>query len=211
MAYRAIYFDTETTGVNPQRDRIVEIAAFDPVRGTSFERLINPGIPIPKDVQAVHGITDEMVKDAPSFEEVAKEFIAFCDGDVAIVAHNLWAFDEPFLRTELMRVKQDLPSNWLCIDSLRWARRYRRDLPRHSLQYLRQIYGIKENQAHRALNDVMVLYEVFCNMVDDLSCEEIYRLLAKAEGRTTAVNFQSVANTQDVRAEKQPVRESLFV
>ena len=180
MALRFIFFDTETTGTFAGRDRIIEIAAFDPLKGKTFEMLINPGIPIPKDATFVHKITDEMVQQAPSFKEVASKFLEFCSGDVALIAHNNIAFDKPFLQAEMKRADLFIPTEWLFIDSLVWARRYRKDLPRHSLQYLRQIYGIKENQAHRALNDVMVLYEVFCCMTDDLSPEEIHRLLVKA-------------------------------
>lgn len=177
MAKRAIFFDTETTGTNPKGDRIVELAAYDPVRGRSFERLINPGIPIPPETIQVHQITDAMVKDAPGFGDIAKEFIEFCDGDIALIAHNADSFDTPFLQYEFKRNGVDFPSDWLIIDSLKWSRRYRKDLPRHSLQFLRQTYGIQANQAHRALNDVMVLYEVFSAMTDDLTIEQIAALL----------------------------------
>jgi len=179
MAIRPIFFDTETTGTNPKGDRIVELAAYDPVRAVSFEQLINPGIPIPPETIAVHQITDEMVKDAKDFAAVAKDFIAFCDGDIALIAHNADSFDVPFVQHECKRNGVELPAHWLYIDSLKWSRKYRKDLPRHSLQFLRQTYGIQANQAHRALNDVMVLYEVFTAMTDDLSIEEIARLLGK--------------------------------
>lgn len=179
MSFRPIFFDTETTGTFPERDRIIELAAFDPTKDRSFQRLIHPGIPIPKDAIAIHEITDEMVKDAPSFETVAKEFIEFCDGDVALIAHNGDSFDLPFLRKELSRVNLELPPHWIYIDSLKWARKYRKDLPRHSLQYLRQTFKIKQNKAHRALNDSMILAEVFSCMVDDLTISQIYSCLKK--------------------------------
>ncbi len=179
MSYRPIFFDTETTGTNPKGDRIVELAAYDPVRERSFEMLINPGIAIPPETTRVHQITDEMVKDAKSFREVAEEFILFCEGKVALIAHNGESFDVPFLQHECKRNDLELPGHWLYIDSLKWSRRYRKDLPRHSLQFLRQTYGIAANQAHRALNDVMVLYDVFKAMTDDLSIEEIATLLGK--------------------------------
>ncbi len=177
MTRRPIFFDTETTGRNPAVDRIVELAAYDPVTGRSFERLINPGIPIPPETIMVHQITDAMVANEPDFGTVVSEFFAFCEGDVALIAHNGDSFDVPFLRHECKRFDLVLPDSWLYIDSLKWSRRYRKDLPRHSLQFLRQTYGIQANQAHRALNDVMVLYEVFKAMTDDLSCEQIANLL----------------------------------
>ncbi|MCE5295251.1 MAG: ribonuclease H-like domain-containing protein [Chlamydiales bacterium] len=177
MARRPIFFDTETTGTNPKSDRIIELAAYDSERQRSFEMLINPGIPIPPETIAIHQITDAMVADAADFATVAAEFVAFCDGDVALIAHNADSFDTPFLRTEFTRNGVQMPSDWLFLDSLKWARRYRKDLPRHSLQFLRQTYGIAANQAHRALNDVMVLYDVFKAMTDDLSCDQILNLL----------------------------------
>lgn len=174
---REIYFDTETTGTKAGFDRIVEIAAYDPLNDCSFVRLVNPGISIPQEAVNVHQITDAMVKDAPSFKEVAAEFLQFCSGPCAIVAHNLISFDLPFLQAECRRAKIQLPSDWIYIDSLIWARRYRKDLPRHSLQFLRKVYGASVNQAHRALNDVMTLYEVFKAMTDDLAIEQVAKLL----------------------------------
>lgn len=179
MAKRAIYYDTETTGVRSQVDRIIEIAAYDPVLDRTFEMLINPGIPIPSEASAIHHITDEMVTSAPSFKEVGAEFVAFCEGDVALIAHNNDGFDRHFLAKECERHELTLP-DFPMIDSLKWARKYRPDLPRHSLQYLRQLFGIEENNAHRALDDVVVLHSVFSLMIDDLSIETVLTLLGDA-------------------------------
>lgn len=178
MPLRAIFYDTETTGVRSEKDRIIEIAAYDPVLDRTFEQFINPGSPIPPDATAIHHITDEMVKEAPPFSVVALEFQKFCDGDVVLIAHNNDGFDYHFLKAEFGRSGMTLPS-WKFLDSLKWARRYRNDLPRHTLQFLREIYGIQANNAHRALDDVIVLYQVFKHMVDDLSIDEIYNLLNK--------------------------------
>lgn len=176
MGKRLIYYDTETTGTRPEKDRIIEIAAYDPERNLSFEQLINPGVPIPKEASQIHGITDEMVKEAPSFAQIGKAFFQFCEGEVALVAHNNDQFDSLFLIEESKRHSLNFPA-FSMIDSLKWARKYRSDLPRHSLQFLRQIYGIEENNAHRALNDVIVLHQVFSALIDDLSAEIILDLL----------------------------------
>jgi len=181
---RPIFFDTETTGTRPDHDRIIELAAYDPYRKKSFERLINPGQRIPQDAMNVHQITDEMVQDAPGFKEVVQEFIAFCGPECAIVAHNLENFDLPFIRAECKRCGVDLEPSWVYIDSLIWARRYRKDLPRHSLQFLRTVYGVEANKAHRALNDVIVLEQVFSSMIDDLSYEQVVKLLEKGKKAT---------------------------
>lgn len=176
---RPIYYDTETTGVRPEKDRVIEIAAYDPSNNTSFQSFINPGCSIPQEATAIHGITDEMIASAPSFAEVGPAFFSFCGEDAVLIAHNNDAFDRHFLIHESKRSEIILPQ-WPMVDSLKWARKYRSDLPKHSLQFLRQIYGISENQAHRALDDVMVLYQVFSLMIDDLSIETILELLNAA-------------------------------
>ena len=181
--YRPIFFDLETTGTRPDVDRIIEIAAFDPSNNQTFQRLVRPGIPIPKDASAINHITDEMVAQAPPFATAGAEFIKFCSGSVYLVAHNGEQFDLPFLRAECKRSSLTLPQEWGLIDTLKWARKYRRDLPRHSLQYLREHFNIPMNQAHRALDDVLVLHQVFSFLTDDLTIDEI----AKRAGATKHV------------------------
>lgn len=99
------FIDLETTGTNLATDRIVEIAIVkvntDGSRLTK-RRLINPQMPIPKGSSDVHGITDDMVKDAPSFRQVAneiKQFIEHCD----IGGYNSNRFDIPLLVEEFLR------------------------------------------------------------------------------------------------------------
>lgn len=178
MSLRPIYFDTETTGVKFDRDKIIELAAFDPVRNQTFCKLINPNIPIPKEATAIHHITDDMVKEAPSFYDVGKEFLDFCQGDVVLVAHNGDSFDIPFLESEFKQANLELPK-FPTVDTLKWSRKYRSDLPKHSLQFLREVFQIPANQAHRALDDVMVLHAVFSQMIQDLPFEIVLELLKK--------------------------------
>lgn len=173
---RPIYYDTETTGVKPDKDLIIEIAAYDPTLNRTFCEFVNPLIPIPSEVTAITNITDEMVKDALSFKEVGKAFLDFCDGDVILVAHNNDSFDKFFLENECKRHGLILP-RFTYVDSLKWARRYRPDLPKHNLQYLREMFQIPKNQAHRALDDVKILYTIFSQMIDDLSIDEVHDLL----------------------------------
>lgn len=175
---RPIFYDTETTGVRSEKDRIIEIAAYDPVNNLTFEKLINPGIPIPADATAIHHITNEMVANSPSFAVIGQEFNEFCQGDVVLIAHNNDTFDQLFLNNEYARHQIEMPK-WKFLDSLKWARRYRRDLPRHTLQFLRECYDIPANNAHRALDDVVVLHKVFTYMTDDISIEQIFSLINK--------------------------------
>ncbi len=181
---RPIYYDTETTGISPERDRIVEIAAYDPYLDRTFNQLVNPGIKIPQEAASIHGITDEMVANSPQFNEAGQAFIEFCSGNCVLIAHNNDSFDKHFLVNEGKRHELLLPE-WPMIDSLKWARKYRPDLPRHSLQFLRQIYGIAENNAHRALDDVIVLHQMFSVMIDDLPMETVLELLKGPSGPET--------------------------
>jgi DNA polymerase-3 subunit epsilon len=68
---------------------------------------------------------------------------------------------------------------WIFIDSLKWSRKYRPDLPKHSLQFLREAYGIGSNQAHRALDDVYVLHQIFSQMTGDLDMKKVLSLLSQ--------------------------------
>lgn len=175
--YRPIYYDTETTGVKSASDRIIELAAYDAEKDLTFCTFINPGMPIPPESTAISNITDDMVKNAPSFKEVAPSFVEFCAGDTILIAHNNDAFDQLFLSAEFTRASLPFPS-WKFLDSLKWSRKYRNDLPKHSLQFLREAYGIQSNQAHRALDDVIVLHQVFSRMIDDLPLERVIDLLS---------------------------------
>ncbi len=97
--------DLETTGTNPGLDRIVEIAVVKILTdGTRIvkRKLVNPGIPIPKQCSDVHGITDEMVKDAPGFKQVAPELKQMMDG-CDLAGYNSNRFDIPLLMEEFLR------------------------------------------------------------------------------------------------------------
>lgn len=178
MARYPIYYDTETTGVRSDKDRIIEIAAYDPLHNRTFVQFVNPGVPIPPEATAIHQITDEMVKHAPSWKQIGRAFEEFCGEESVLVAHNNDAFDKLFLEEEYKRSDMKMP-NWLFLDSLKWARKYRSDLPRHTLQSLRELYHIPANQAHRALDDVKILCQVFSIMIDDLTIEQVLALMEK--------------------------------
>ena len=103
------FIDLETTGVNLGTDRIIEIAIVkvlaDGTR-TTKRKLINPGIPIPQSSSDIHGITDEMVKDAPTFAQVAQELKQMLDG-CDLAGYNSNRFDIPLLVEEFLRAQVD--------------------------------------------------------------------------------------------------------
>ncbi len=101
--------DLETTGVNPGTDRIVEIAIVKILADgtkTVKRKLVNPGIPIPKTASDIHGITDEMVKDAPTFKQMAQELKQVLDG-CDFSGYNSNRFDIPLLMEEFLRAGVD--------------------------------------------------------------------------------------------------------
>lgn len=103
------FIDLETTGINLGTDRIVEIAIIKILSdGTRIvkRKLINPEIPIPKGASEVHGITDDMVKEAPTFKQVAHELKQILDG-CDIAGYNSNRFDIPLLMEEFLRAQVD--------------------------------------------------------------------------------------------------------
>jgi DNA polymerase-3 subunit epsilon len=101
------FIDLETTGINLGTDRIVEIAIVKILADGSKSvkrKLINPEMPIPQAASEVHGITNEMVKDAPSFRQVAQELKQMLDG-CDLAGYNSNRFDIPLLMEEFLRVQ----------------------------------------------------------------------------------------------------------
>ena len=103
------FFDIESTGIVPQRDRIVEIAVMkimpDGTSRTTVRRL-NPGIPIPPGATAVHGITDADVADCPHFADIAEKLFRYLD-DCDLAGYNIQGFDVPLLEIEFKRAGLD--------------------------------------------------------------------------------------------------------
>jgi DNA polymerase-3 subunit epsilon len=103
------FLDLETTGVNLASDRIVELAIVKVMPDGSDirkRRLINPQMPIPAEVSAIHGITNEMVKEAPLFRDIANDIRQFLD-NCDLAGYNSNRFDWPMLMEEFLRAGQD--------------------------------------------------------------------------------------------------------
>jgi len=156
-----VFLDTETTGLNSGRDRIVEIAVVRSYNGRVVERrswLIDPGMRIPHSAVKVHGITDEMVVGKGSFAEVFPEVERFL-GNAVVLCHNA-RFDSAFLKHEIARAGLVNPGN-LVIDTLPLSRKWFPESPRHSLEAMAEYLKIKAGSFHRAMGDADLLYLVF--------------------------------------------------
>ncbi len=144
--------DLETTGGRSDWDRITEIGAVKIQGGKIIERyqsLINPGRSISKFIQSLTGITNEMVTDAPRFEEVAESFRDFSEGSI-FVAHNV-NFDYKFLQKEFDRLGERFVRPYICTKA--GMKKYYPKLPSYSLKELTLRFDIPLKNHHRALSD----------------------------------------------------------
>ncbi len=153
-------FDLETTGVQVAKDRIVEISILKVNPDASRESktwLVNPGMPIPPETSAIHGITDEKVKDAPTFKEIASKVMDMIAG-TDLGGFNSNRFDVPLLAEELLRAGFDFDlSKFKLVD----AQTIFHKMEPRNLMAAYQFYCKKELvNAHSAEADVLATFEV---------------------------------------------------
>ncbi len=157
---RIVAFDTETTGLNPfDGDRVMEFGAVELTVDADYrvtavsthDWLINPDMPIPREVTRVTGINDEHVQGKPSFSKLAKDIHAVLEGAI-LVAHNL-AFDLNFLRLEFERCGMHWPSTVAEIDTLHISRARQPEQRKHNLGHICSLFGVPLDNAHRATDD----------------------------------------------------------
>jgi len=156
-----VAFDTETTGLNPRQDRIVELAAVKFRDGEIVDQktwLINPRRTIPYWAQKVHGISTAMVKDQPTFAELYPEFERFIEGSV-LIAHNA-RFDISFMREEMLRSNLSFPRNQV-VDSLELFRSWYPELKTFTLEKLAEHANVDSGGFHRALADSRYIALIF--------------------------------------------------
>ena len=158
--------DVETTGVRAVRgDRITEIAVVvvhGERREIVFESLVNPERPIPRAICAITNITNEMVRSAPRFAQLAEGLLAALAGRV-FVAHNV-RFDWNFVSAELRRSRDlTLDGNRLC--TVRLARRLVRGVRSCGLDNLCRFFGFRNDARHRAGGDALVTAELLCRLL----------------------------------------------
>lgn len=151
MSAKKIYVDLETTGVNAAKDRVIQIAIIND-DGEEWTALLNPEMPIPAESTAIHGITDEMVKDAPVFSENADEIIALLEDADHFVAYNS-LFDFQFLQAELFRANQYHldEKNYTFIDPFKI---FQKNYPHNLANAYKHYTGEILHDAHDALIDI---------------------------------------------------------
>jgi DNA polymerase-3 subunit epsilon len=161
-----VAFDTETTGLRPHSESLVEVAAvrfrLDTGPAEYFQTLVNPRMPIPWQATQVHGITDEMVAQAPGNADVLPRFFRFLEGAIP-VAHNA-PFDIGFLSLAALRAGLT-PPDAPVLDTCPFSRRVCRELPSHKLESLVREFRIETSTFHRALADAISCMQVFRELV----------------------------------------------
>ncbi|SIR28463.1 DNA polymerase-3 subunit epsilon [Rhizobium sp. RU35A] len=188
---REIIFDTETTGLDNKADRVIEIGGIELLNhfptGRTFHVYINPGDrKVHPDALAVHGITDDFLKDKPSFAEVAKDLVAFFE-DAKWVAHNA-NFDMGFINAEFARLGLPPVPQEDVIDTLSMARR-KHPMGPNTLDALCRRYGIDNSHRtkHGALLDSELLAEVYIEMIGG---RQAALVLGSSQQTTTVVEVE---------------------
>ncbi|WP_449075926.1 PolC-type DNA polymerase III [Ruminococcus sp.] len=158
-----ICFDIETTGLSANRDKITEIGAVKVENGQitdTFSTFANPGMPIPAKITELTGITDAMVKDAPSQSEAVSAFLEFAGGNV-LVAHNA-PFDTSFIRKACENMNREY--NYTSIDTVAISRAILTDIKNCKLDTVAKYLRLGDFNHHRATDDAEMLARIFINL-----------------------------------------------
>ncbi|HKG46474.1 MAG TPA: exonuclease domain-containing protein [Pyrinomonadaceae bacterium] len=190
-----VVVDVEATGAKTPPNRLIELGAYR-IRGgrivDKFVSLVNPEIPIPRFVASLTGISNDMVKDAPVFADVAPRWLDFVN-DSVLVAHNA-PFDTSFLNHEISRVYPGhrMVNAHLC--TVRLSRRALPDLSNHRLETIASHFSIPIASRHRAGSDALATAEIFILLLTEL--EETYGIKNLAAARTFQFPELAAANLQ---------------
>src|SRR5215203_847532 len=163
-----VFVDVETTGSSPAREHITEIGLVrvdfddDAVRVDEWCTLINPGVPIPAEIQWLTGITNDMVRSAPSFADIAQPLFDRLEGAI-FVAHNA-RYDYGFVRAEFRRAGLSYAAKTLC--TVRLSRHLYPDRAPHTLDAIIERFGLYGETRHRALGDARVLWRLLQKLAD---------------------------------------------
>jgi len=161
-----IVFDFETTGLDFERDRIIEVGAIR-FRGgkiiEEFSSLCSTDVIVSEQIQKLTGITPQMLENQPTFSDLLKDFLSFIEGGI-LVAHNA-EFDLSMLKSACNREAIDF--EWPCICTLKLARDVLPDLERKNLDSLADYYGLSFEARHRSIGDAKVTIKVFNQMLEN--------------------------------------------
>lgn len=167
-----IIFDIETTGLNPFKEKIIEISFTKLKNNTGNTILIHPEMNISDESTEIHKITNEMVEDENTFEEIIddleKDLLCKSNGEpIYLIAHNCFCFDELMIKHEYEKINRKIPKQFIFLDTLPIVRALIKDIENHKQPTLKKYFNINEiseEHAHTAMGDVLVLAEIWENL-----------------------------------------------
>lgn len=170
-----VVFDIETTGLSAKADKITEIGAVKIKNGQIIDKystFVNPEVHIPENITKLTSITDEMVKDAQTIEEILPNFLEFA-GDSIFVAHNA-GFDMGFIKYN--GKLQNIEINNTVIDTVTLSRAMFPNLKNHKLNTLADYLEVSLKNHHRAVDDALATAEIFVKMIENLKEKKINKI-----------------------------------
>ena len=181
-----VVFDIETTGLSAKKNKIIEIGAVKVENGEIVDRFsafVNPGEPIPFEIERLTGINDGMVMDEPPVEEVLPRFLDFCGGAV-MVAHNA-SFDMSFIEYNAEQLGIDFKPT--IVDTVALARILLPELKRFKLDTVAKALNVSLENHHRAVDDAEATAHIFTAFIERLEKREVMTL-----GQVNALGAMSV-------------------
>ncbi len=200
-----VVIDTETTGLHPQRNRVIELAAIK-VRGgqriATFESLVNPHQRIPDFITRFTGINNSMTSLAPGFGQLADKLLEFL-GEAIIVGHNI-PFDIRFLDYELRRLGRP-PLLHETVDTISLAVRLHPGLRRPNLDRLASMLGLPAQNRHRAFGDASITTDAFLALLDKANQQGYTSLSDLRAGRSRLTTAPVLKPLEEEARPAQPV------
>lgn len=166
---KRLYIDIETTGLIIYEARIVQLGIIWQVNDFVDEKsiLINPTIDIPENSTKIHGITNEYVKDAPLFKDIAPKLKTLFDKADCIIGYNAISYDIPILKYEFLRAGYDIEIKNVIDPYIIWGKMEKKKLK----DAYKRFVGDDLEGAHNALNDIRATKKVLENMCKTYSCD----------------------------------------
>ncbi len=192
-----VCFDLETTGFSAKNDRITEIGAVKIENGVitdTFSTFVNPERPIPAKITELTGITDSMVKDAPSDVDAVKDFLEFC-GDAVLVAHNA-PFDTSFIRE--VCAKSGMEYTYTSIDTVAICRSILNDIKNCKLDTVAKYLRLPDFNHHRACDDANILAHIFLQLIDRLTSDFDIKSTAEINTKIAGGDFKKLPSYHQI-------------
>lgn len=207
-----VVFDIETTGKYVSEDEVVEIAAIkikDGRPAEEFSTFVKPGRPIHPEASSLTGISDDDVKDAPSFREAAALFFEFTEG-LMLTGHNIFGFDLPIIERQLRESGSDESISGKCLDTLILSARVLKSssVEDRKLSTLARYFGVSAGGAHRALADCRITREVYLHLAS-LADESDFRAAMKRKPNVTGSPVRKQVRISEETGELNLLRDKV--